>query len=81
MQYPLPLVERQRESEKEGPAPFFPTLFFPSLTVIPSVPFSYGQCQCFWVGVAPKGGLITIQDGNLEPLYKIQSYIVLTFVW
>jgi hypothetical protein len=70
---------KTKRVQKEGPAPFFPTLFFPSLTVIPFVSFSYGKCQCFWVEVALNVGLITIQDGNLKPLYKMQSYNV--FVW
>jgi hypothetical protein len=35
--------------KKEGPTPFFPLLFIPSLTVLPFVPFSYGQRQCFFV--------------------------------
>jgi hypothetical protein len=39
--------------KKEGPTSFFPTPFFPSLTFLLFVLFSYGQRQCFWVAVAP----------------------------
>jgi hypothetical protein len=49
-------MESQRESEKKKePTPFFPTLFFPSLPVLPFVPFSYGKCQCFWMWLHQPG--------------------------
>jgi hypothetical protein len=55
---------------KKEPTPFFPTLFIPSLTVLPFVPFSYGHCQCFFVWGCTKLGPKAIQDGYLEPLYR-----------
>jgi hypothetical protein len=62
-------MERQRESEKRETDPFLPHSILPFLDFLPFVTFSCGQCQNFWVVVAPNWELKTIQDGNLEPLY------------
>jgi len=46
-------MERQGRVKKKGPTPFFPTLFFPSLTAQWKEP---QNCQYFGIVVAPKVG-------------------------
>jgi hypothetical protein len=72
-------MERQRKSEKRGSDPFLPHAIIPFLDC-PSI-----QTLLLWTISmildygCTKGGIPTIQDGNLEPLYRCFMAIFLTY--